>query len=128
MTPVIIESPFAGDVPRNALYATRLCLWALERDLAPIASHLLYTQFLNDSDELQRDLGIRAGLAWRKAADRAVFGVDYGWTHGMWRAREQYDVDGIRYETVRIGLNVDDTGSDSLLLRTQSLARMMRAL
>lgn len=106
MTPILIESPFAGDIPRNALYAARLCLYALEKGFAPFASHLLYTQFLDDSDPLQRDLGINAGLAFRKVAGRALFGVDYGWSPGMEQARALYDAEGVPYETVRIGENL----------------------
>ncbi len=47
---VIIESPYSGDIPRNLLYA-RLCVFdCLNRGEAPYASHLFFTQVLNDND------------------------------------------------------------------------------
>ena len=126
----MVECPFAGDIPRNTLYAARLCLYALEKGFAPFASHLLYTQFLDDSDPLQRELGINAGLAFRKATGRALFGVDYGWSPGMERARALYDAEGVPYETVRIGENWFQQGDDlaEVNLETHLLDTKMRRL
>jgi len=67
---VIIESPYAGDIPANIEYA-RLCVRdSLSRGEAPIASHLLYTQagILDDNIPSERQWGIDAGLAWHKVA------------------------------------------------------------
>lgn len=85
MKKVIIESPYAGDVDQNIMYARRLILDALLREEAPIASHLLYTQpgILNDNNLGERDLGIRAGLAWGACAEYTIVGTDYGITEGM---------------------------------------------
>jgi len=82
---VIIESPFAGDVERNILYARRCVKNSLERDEAPIASHLLYTQegILDDTIPFERQKGIDAGLAWRAVAEGTVVYTDYGVTKGM---------------------------------------------
>ncbi len=83
MKRVIIESPYAGSVNRNVRYA-RLCLRdSLRRGEAPLASHLLYTQALNDDNEEQRQWGIDAGLEWLKVAEKHVFYVDYGYSKGM---------------------------------------------
>jgi hypothetical protein len=63
--PVVIESPFAGDIEANVAFA-RACLRdCLERGEAPIASHLLVTQPGLPKDEMpeERRLGIDAGLA-----------------------------------------------------------------
>ena len=68
MVKVILESPYAGDVEKNIEYA-RLCLKdSLLRGESPIASHLLYTQVLDDTKLDERNLGIDAGLAWSSAA------------------------------------------------------------
>src|SRR5690606_24498929 len=45
---VIIESPYSGDVERNTEYARSCLLDSLRRGEAPIASHLLHTQVLED--------------------------------------------------------------------------------
>jgi len=82
---VILESPYAGDIDRNTMYA-RACLRdSLLRGEAPIASHLLYTQtgVLRDDIPDERQRGIDAGLAWKAFADATVVYTDYGITPGM---------------------------------------------
>lgn len=82
---VIIESPFAGDVPANIEYA-RLCVRdSLMRGEAPIASHLLYTQdgILNDDIPSERRHGIDAGLEWRRVAELSAVYTDRGISKGM---------------------------------------------
>ena len=90
MVLVIIESPYAGDIKRNIIYARACVKDSLLRGEAPLASHLLYTQenILNDNIEEQRLLGIKAGLAWLKVADKHVFYIDYGYSKGMEYARQ----------------------------------------
>ena len=91
---VILESPFKGEGPnrlvrwinrwRNKWYA-RACMHhaIVECGDSPMASHLLYTQCLDDNNPEQRALGIKAGLAWGKAAEATVVYVDRGVTDGM---------------------------------------------
>ena len=59
---VYIASPYAGDIPNNVEQAKEYCKQALEQGVIPIAPHLLYPQFLKDSDPAERSLGLRAGL------------------------------------------------------------------
>lgn len=59
---VYIASPFAGDVENNVEAAREYCLSAMEEGVTPVAPHLLYPQFLDDSDPAQRSLGTHAGL------------------------------------------------------------------
>lgn len=82
---VIIESPYAGDVKGNTNYARRCMRDALHRGEFPLASHLLYTQegILDDSISFERNLGIEAGLAWGKHAERTVVYTDFGISNGM---------------------------------------------
>lgn len=82
---VILESPFAGDVANNVLYARACVRDSLARGEAPIASHLLYTQegILNDDIPDERQWGIDAGLAWRRVADATVVYTDEGISVGM---------------------------------------------
>jgi len=89
MIPVILESPFGSPDPNvvqaNIEYARRCVRDCLLRGEAPYASHLLYTQRLVLDDQVQeeRDLGIRAGFAWRHLARMTVVYVDRGITSGM---------------------------------------------
>ncbi len=93
MRRVVIESPYAGDVERNIRYL-RACMFdCLQLDEAPFASHGLYTQpgVLDDLVPYERDLGIRAGFAWRDVAEVTVVYTDLGITRGM-----QYGIDDAR--------------------------------
>lgn len=104
MSLVIVESPYAGDVDKNVAYARRALADCLSRGEAPIASHLLLTQpgVLDDDQPDQRALGIAAGLAWSRAAHRAVFYVDLGWSSGMRAALEYHRRNGtlVEYRTI----------------------------
>ena len=86
MKRVLIESPFAGEVDKNQMYA-RFCSHYCVTQLgeAPYASHLYYTQefILNDDKPEERLLGIDAGLVWGEAAQRTAVFVDLGITDGM---------------------------------------------
>lgn len=85
MKPVIIESPFAGDVETNVRYGRACMKDCLLRGEAPFASHLLYTQpgVLDDDIPEERELGIQAGFVWRHWAEKTVVYIDLGITHGM---------------------------------------------
>ena len=85
MIRVAIESPYAGDVAAHETYARRAMKDSITRGEAPIASHLLYTQegILDDSDPVQRRLGINCGFAWSGQAHLFAFYIDYGFSRGM---------------------------------------------
>lgn len=85
---IILESPYAGNVALNTEYA-RLCMKdALNRNEAPMVSHLLYTQCLDDKDSYERHLGITAGLAFKSVVKKTVIYTDLGISTGM-----QYGID-----------------------------------
>ncbi len=99
---VIIETPYSGDVEANTEYA-RACLSdSLRRGEAPIASHLLHTQVLDDMQPDERSLGIEAGLAWYRVATKCVVytdrGISGGTKMGISRA-EQHSV-AIEYRSI----------------------------
>ena len=108
MIRVVIESPYAGDVKANVAFAQRLCRFACERGYAPIASHLLYTQFLDDNIPEERSMGIEAGLAWASFAEEAWFALPDGrleMSAGMKKAHAAHESQGrrIRYVVERDG-------------------------
>lgn len=80
---VILESPFSGNVERNVLYARSAMLDCLHKGDAPMASHLLYTQVLDDNRPDSRSLGIDAGHAWLSAVQACVVYGDLGLSKGM---------------------------------------------
>ena len=60
---VYVCSPFSGDVEKNVANARRYSRFAVERGYIPIAPHLLFPQFLNDKNPLERELGLHFGNA-----------------------------------------------------------------
>lgn len=83
---VIVESPFAGDMEANRLYAIRACVDCLRRGEVPYASHLFFPQFLNELEPAERELGLTAGYAMWKCATAIVLYCDRGKSSGMLRA------------------------------------------
>ena len=72
---VFICSPFAGDIENNVKAARRYCRFAVEMGNIPFAPHLLFPQFLDDSDPKERELGLFFGVAlMSKCAEVWVFG------------------------------------------------------
>lgn len=83
---VLIESPYQGNFFirwRNKIYARRCMKDSLNRGEAPFASHLLYTQVLNDKIWEERKAGIHAGQRWGNKADITTIYNDYGISSGM---------------------------------------------
>jgi hypothetical protein len=84
---VIIESPFAAHTKKQAelhhRYARAALFDSLSRGEAPFASHLIYTQVLDDKEPVDRRRGIEAGFAWGKMADTVAVYEDLGVSPGM---------------------------------------------
>ncbi len=100
---VLVESPYAGDISRNVQYAKEAMLDCLRRGGAPVASHLLSTQVLDDSKPEERRLGIDAGLAWGEKADATVVYTDHGVSPGMMKGIERAVLAGrpVEYRSLR---------------------------
>ena len=91
---VILESPYAGNIDKNVEYAKACMLDSFSRGEYPFASHLLYTQVLNDNIPDDRALGIAAGLEWGKHAEATVVYLDYGISEGMKKGIENAKKEG----------------------------------
>jgi len=95
---IVIESPFKGDNYKetkiNILYARACVHDSLLRGEFPYASHLFYTQdgILDDKSDVERNLGISAGITWGSLAPKtAVYtdrGISIGMKYGIERAEE----------------------------------------
>lgn len=83
----VIESPFSAPtidgLVRNVQYAMLAVRDSLDRGEAPYASHLFYTQMLDDNDETERLRGMDAGLAICHYADQTAVYLDRGISRGM---------------------------------------------
>ena len=113
---VYICSRYSGDTKENVHAARRYCRFAVKQGYIPIAPHLLFTQFLNDSDEKERELGIKFGkVMMDKCREVWVFGSEFssGMQEEIDRAvRKNYK---IRYfnEEYREVFRVHKTRSDN---------------
>lgn len=111
MRRVIVESPFAGrgndaqearDAFSNFGYVKDLCRHIALRGDAPYASHIFCTQFLYDSDERERAIGIELGLHWGVCAQLTVVGIDRGISRGMRQGIERARKDGRPIEWISL--------------------------
>lgn len=101
-TPVVIESPFRGINgeydQENISYLNMCILDCLLRGEAPFASHVMYTDSLNDYYDEQRYFGIKAGFVWRKFAEKTIFYIDRGFSLGMVKALEHCKENNLNFE------------------------------
>lgn len=83
----IIESPYSGatdaDVQRHITYARLAVAHSISLGETPFASHLFYTQVLDDATPGQRALGISLGFHYYRFAEKAVVYHDLGLSPGM---------------------------------------------
>lgn len=72
---VYICSPYAGAIQKNVQNALHYCRFAVREGCIPLAPHLYFTRFLDDSDEAQRSEGLFMGyVLMTKCAEVWVFG------------------------------------------------------
>lgn len=89
---VFICSPFAGDMEGNTKRAREYSRFAVSKDCIPIAPHLLFPQFLEETDPAGRELGISFGLVLQSMCrEMWVFGdtVSKGMAVEIEKAKER---------------------------------------
>lgn len=95
---VFICSPYADDPLNNERKAIRYCQFAVKRGCIPIAPHIYFTRFLNESSENERELELFMGrVMLTKCAEVWVFGqrITPGMEREIEKARERSMI--IRY-------------------------------
>lgn len=90
---VVIESPYGSTdkdvVAENVSYARRCVADSISRGECPFASHLLYTQVLDDNNPADRARGINLNLEMIQwAAECIAVYTDRGISRGMKEAAE----------------------------------------
>ncbi len=87
MRRVIVESPFAAPsvegLQDNVQYGRDALRDAISRGEAPFASHLIYPLVLDDTDPIERHLGLSLGREWMAQAELVAVYVDRGISPGM---------------------------------------------
>lgn len=72
---VYVCSPYSRDIEANTEAARRYCRFAVDKGYIPVAPHLLYPQFLDDTDDDDRNLGLFFGnVLMGKCHEVWVFG------------------------------------------------------
>jgi len=99
---VIIESPYKGDVTFNIEYAKECMFDSIQRDECPFASHLLYTQILNDNSKLERAIGLQLGFKVMSKADLVAVYIDNEISEGMKLGIKEAERLGLRIEYRKI--------------------------
>ena len=73
-----IVSKYAGDTEENIKKARSFCRFAVKQGYMPVASHLIYPQFLDDNDPIERELGTTFGLMLLGSCKETwVFGTEH---------------------------------------------------
>lgn len=80
-------SPFRNsdqaEATANVDYARNACLTLTRCGLNPVAPHLLYPQYLNDNDEVERKLGLALARDLLKRCDEVHVFTGRGVSEGM---------------------------------------------
>lgn len=72
---VYICSPYRGDTELNASAARLYCKFAVDNNAVPIAPHLLFPQFMDDTNAQERELAMRMNMIILDRCDEVwVFG------------------------------------------------------
>jgi hypothetical protein len=95
---VVVESPYAATEHRTLEQHREYLRLALgdciRRGEAPMASHHLYPEILDDDSPYERQMGIRAGLAWGVHAELVAVYSQLGVSPGMKQAIDYYKAQG----------------------------------
>lgn len=72
---IFVSSPFSGNVERNIIKARDYCRYVVDQNHIPLAPHLLFPQFMDDSNLEERSKAIGFNLTLLKMCDEVwVFG------------------------------------------------------
>lgn len=89
---VYVCSPYAGDTERNTANARRYCRFVVDSGGIPLAPHLFFPQFMEDSDAHDHELAMFMNMAlMSKCAEVWVFGeyISKGMTAEIRKAQEK---------------------------------------
>lgn len=97
---VYVCSPYSGDVDQNVKNTRAFCRFSLEQNCIPLAPHLLFPQFMDDDNPVERDMAMFMNyVLLGKCSELWVFGhtVSKGMRQEIQKARQYGKI--IRYFT-----------------------------
>lgn len=75
MSWVYIASPYRGNITRNTENARKYAAFAVRQNKVPLCPHIYFTQFLDDSNECERNHGLNLALQMlKRCKEMWVFG------------------------------------------------------
>lgn len=81
---VFVSSPLRGNYYENIELAKKLCKWTAKQGNAVFAPHVFCTQFLNEFNDAERNLGIEIGCEMLRRCDEFwYFTSDHALSEGM---------------------------------------------
>lgn len=89
---VYICSPYAGDTAENVKNARRYSRFAFEQNTIPFAAHLLFPQFMNDENPIEREAAMHFNYVLLGKCDELwVFGntISSGMAHEIGIAKKR---------------------------------------
>lgn len=69
MDRVFVCSPLRGSIEENIKKAKEYCKFVAQKGKAPFAPHVFCSQFLDDNNESERNIGIEIGLSYLEKCD-----------------------------------------------------------
>lgn len=89
---VYVCSPYAGDIENNVKNAKAYSRYAVDKNAIPITPHLLYPQFMDDGNDVEREMAMHFDyILLGKCTELWVFGgvVSRGTARetGVWKYR-----------------------------------------
>ena len=105
MKKVFICSPFRAtgetqedyerEISENIRKAIDACRYAIREGYLPYAPHLYFTLFMDDSDDVEREMGMLLGLSWLAQCDE-LWVIGRTVSDGMMKEIEQAEKWGIK--------------------------------
>ncbi len=105
MKKVFICSPFRAtgetqedyerEISANIRKAIDACRYAIREGYLPYAPHLYFTLFMDDSDDVEREMGMLLGLSWLAQCDE-LWVIGRTVSDGMMKEIEQAEKWGIK--------------------------------
>lgn len=129
---VVIESPFASSSPllrkAHRLYAETAMRHALLEGKVPVASHVFYTDALDDTLEDERTLGMEAGFVLGDVSKECWVFVDLGVSEGMLAGARRADERGTPIMLMSMDITYKDLIRAVMLPRTVKTAILSGAV
>ena len=96
---IYICSPLRGDYERNIEKAKEYCKEVIREGHIPICPHIYFTQFLDDTKQAERDLGMQYGLMALQWCDKVyVYGEPSEGMRAEIELAEQMGIEVVRKE------------------------------